>query len=931
MKRIKNTLLTRRVWIFAISALVVLGSLICFSAFAQRRHGRALSSSQNGIRAFADESDPDRALHLEEENDPISINLRNEWRKRFLGNAGAPGDYAKGLDDASTLPLSPLVQNWSFQALSPMWNDWGYGGYPCQSPLPPDSPCGSGGRIWAIAVDPTNADIVYIGSEGGGIAKSTDAGAHWSYLSDGLSSQSIRSLAIDPISNNIVYAGTGTLARFGVGIYRSINSGSTWTLLGARQFSGKTVSKLAIDPLTAGSTRTTTLYASTILIDINGNGFHSVWKSTDSGTNWAQIRGPTGGAANGSFYDIAINPDEPRRGGGLYVTAPDGLFRSTDGGASWSRSIHPRGTPPDPGAPACLARDSHYLYIAFPENGHATVARSAFVSGSWTDLPAPCVPMPPPDPPYCAALYTFPAFGVNPGNPQQIFVGGGGDLVYSLDGGTNWLRSHDVHVDMDSIAFCPNNPQRIYLGTDGGIHRADYTGGSEIRWWSKNENFPSSLMYGLSISRDDHIVQGNQDNGTQLGWAGRNPPWGPIYGGDGWKPKIEQTMSDGCDRLYYVYYGSVVGKNSRAPMRVVICGATRTDTNITPPGAFGEHSAFFPAMFVAPSDWNRVIMGFQKVWRTTDGGATQPHWTRIGGSGCVDDPACASFTSVYEAPSDTNVIYAVAENSRVWVTLNANQGNSATWTNRTSNLPPADSTGGILAVTIDPANPQVAYIAHTRANTGLYKTTDGGVSWTSLGFGKLGCWDVAIDPANTSHVFAATSAGVYTSTDGGTAWASTVGIPAGMEVTSLSLNAISRHLAASTYGRGAYILDLGEVRQAESGVLTGCYIQADPNASGGYRVDGISSPGDNVAFNNFTQTTQITIRYASPYTGTFGLYVNGARVVSIPITSTGPYPQGWTIFAEKVVNVTIPVNATVKFQYDTGDVGINLDYVMMAR
>ena len=928
MKTIKNTLLTRPVWVFLISAIIALASLTCFSAFAQRRHSSAPSSKQPGIRAFSNGSDSDRAPYFEEEKDPDLIRMRNEWRRRFIGNPGAPGDYTKGLSEVSTLPLSPLVQNWVFQALSPMWNDWGNTGYPCQTPLPPDSPCGSGGRIWAIAVDPTNADTVYVGSEGGGIAKSTDAGAHWSYLSNGLSSQSIRSLAIDPISNNIVYAGTGTLERFGVGIYRSINSGGTWTNVGSSQFSGKTVCKIAVDPPTAGSTRTTTLYAS--VIDVIGGGIHSVWKSTNSGTNWTQLPRTASGARSGSFYDIAINPDEARLGGGVYVTAPDGLFRSTDGGTSWSSSIHPRGTPPDPGAPSCLARDSHYLYIAFPENGHVTIAKSALGIGSWNELPPPCVPMPPPDPPYCAALYTFPSFGVNPARPNQIFVGGGGDLVYSLDGGANWLRAHDVHVDNDSIAFCPNNPQRIYLGTDGGMYRADYTSGSEIRWWSKNENFPSSLMYGLSISRDDHIVQGNQDNGTQLGWAGRNPPWGSIYGGDGWKPKIEQTMSDGCDRLYYVYYGSVVNSDSRAPMRVVMCGATRTDTNITPTGAYGEQMSFFPAMFVAPTDWNRVVMGFQKIWRSTDGGQTSPHWTRIGGTGCVDS-ACATFTSVYEAPTDTNVIYAVAGNSRVWVTSNANQGNSATWTNRTSNLPPADGTGGILAVTIDPSNSQIAYIGHTRANTGLYKTTNGGISWTQLGFGTLGCWDVAIDPANTSHVFAATSAGVYASTDGGTTWASTAGIPAGMEVTSLSLNAITRHLAASTYGRGAYILDLGELRQAEAGVLTGCYIQADPNASGGYRVDGISSPGDNVAFNNFTQTTQITIRYASPYTGTFGLYVNGTRVASIPITATGPYPQGWTIFAEKVVNVTIPANATVKFQYDTGDVGINLDYVMIAR
>jgi hypothetical protein len=192
--------------------------------------------------------------------------------------------------------------------------------------------------------------------------------------------------------------------------------------------------------------------------------------------------------------------------------------------------------------------------------------------------------------------------------------------------------------------------------------------------------------------------------------------------------------------------------------------------------------------------------------------------------------------------------------------------------------------------------------------------------------------DVAIDPVNHLHIFAASHAGVFASTDGGATWPGMpAGIPAGMAVTSLSLNATSRHLAAATYGRGAYILDLGEVRQAEAGVLTNCYIQADPNASGGYRVDGISSAGDNVAFNNFTQTTQITIRYASPYTGTFGLYVSGTRVASIPITATGPYPQGWTIFTEKIINVSIPANVTVKFQYDAGDVGINLDYIMIAR
>jgi hypothetical protein len=121
--------------------------------------------------------------------------------------------------------------------------------------------------------------------------------------------------------------------------------------------------------------------------------------------------------------------------------------------------------------------------------------------------------------------------------------------------------------------------------------------------------------------------------------------------------------------------------------------------------------------------------------------------------------------------------------------------------------------------------------------------------------------------------------------------------------------------------------------EAESGTRTGCYFQADSNASGGARVDGIDANGDNVSFTNFQGTSVIKIRYASPNSGTFGLYVDGARVASIPITATAPPPQGWYTYGEKTINVTIPAGATVKFQYDYNqtihDVAINLDAIVV--
>ena len=129
-----------------------------------------------------------------------------------------------------------------------MYNDWGHGGDPCMLPLPPSSPCGASARIQVIAVDPTNADVIYVGHEGG-LAKSTDAGGHWSYLSNGFPSQSISAITIDPIQHNYIYVGTGVNDRFGQAILRSSDAGASWTSnLGGAQFTGKNVGKIAIEP-----------------------------------------------------------------------------------------------------------------------------------------------------------------------------------------------------------------------------------------------------------------------------------------------------------------------------------------------------------------------------------------------------------------------------------------------------------------------------------------------------------------------------------------------------------------------------------------------------------------------------------------------------------------------------------------------------------
>src|SRR5260370_23297938 len=207
-----------------------------------------------------------------------------------------------------------------------------------------------------------------------------------------------------------------------------------------------------------------------------------------------------------------------------------------------------------------------------------------------------------------------------------------------------------------------------------------------------------------------------------------------------------------------------------------------------------------------PSAPTHIIAACQHVVRTLDGPTVTPgSWTTIGQS--LADPTQPldayynSVTAAYEATNHPNLIYAVALQGKVWVTTNANSGPAAIWQDVTHNAP-----GGISAITVHPTDPQTAYLA---CDSGVYKTTNMGTTWTQQGVPNLIYRDVAIDPENPQHIFAASFAGVFASTDGGLTWGNmSDGIPSGMPVSALSFNATSRQLAASTYGRGVYILNL---------------------------------------------------------------------------------------------------------------------------
>jgi photosystem II stability/assembly factor-like uncharacterized protein len=641
--------------------------------------------------------------------------------------------------------------------------------------------------VYSLAIDPINANVVYTGSPAG-LAKTTDGGGTWRYLSDRWESQSVSAIAINPAASNEVYVGTGRegagYASYQVGLYRSFDGGLSWSSpLGETDFDGTYIRAIAVDPNASYSQSATTLYVA------NGcDNDCGLWRSTDSGVSWSQKY-----EARHGVYDVAM--DIATHPSTLYITEDNGTYKSTDSGQSWI-SIHDVLE----GSRNRISVVNSAIYLLGPDDLDHNLYKSVDGGATWIQIPTDC---------FAGASCRgnnsigFGVFAVNPANPQNIVAGN--LALYSTDNqGITWTRIDNnwaIHADQRAIAFSQTAPGVVYVGNDGGVVTSTDAG---QKWTNLNQNFPGALLYGVALSRDGTMIAGTQDNGVIFSDP-RMPygrTWYAIHGGDSAHNLIDPTDSR-------IAYFTMYGRNAQNQN---IWRATRATPGTTPaptlirPSQFNQDSAcnFFPTFSMNPRSPRHLIAACQQVVRTLDGTASPaPVWTTIGNGPLPSGTpgVTAKVTAASEAPNNSDVIYAVTNYDTVFVTSNAGLGNGATWEQSTDY-----HSGGISTVKVDPTNYQIAYLA---TDSGIYKTTDMGTSWTQYGISNAIYRDVAIDPAYPQHIFAASNAGVFASTDGGLSWGDmSEGIPSGMVVSSLSFNAASRQLAASTYGRGVYLLDV---------------------------------------------------------------------------------------------------------------------------
>jgi photosystem II stability/assembly factor-like uncharacterized protein len=609
-----------------------------------------------------------------------------------------------------------------------------------------------------------------------------------------------------------------------------------------------------------------------------------LYKTSDGGKIWTQIlKGPnlsTGCTA------IAIDPTDPnvmfaalwdfrRRGweyrsGGESPTAPSasGLFRSNDGGTTWTE-VTAEGNKGFPKKPygriaVAIAPSNAKRVYAFVESPESALFLSDDGGLTWDkrDKSNWMVWRP----------FYFANLIVDPKNPDRVFKTDGA-LILSEDAGKSFAvvgGFQGAHGDVHDVWIDPTNTQTVFAGDDGGMWYS-YNGGS--KWW-KGQNLPVSQFYHVSVDDNDpyRVYGGLQDNSS---WVGEsqypggitNSQWENMYNGDGFWMFPDPADPD---YLYAEYQGGNVGRVNRY---------THEARNIQPRPNYKEKLRFNwnTPIALSPNEKGTIYIGAQFLFRSRDHGQT---WDRISpdlttndpekqkqeqsGGVTIDNSSAEMHTTIYsisESPKDKSLIWVGTDDGNLQLTRDGGK----TWTNVVGNIPnlPKNSwVSWVQASNFDAATAYAAFDRHTFGDMAPYvfKTTDYGKTWTPLitseeskgvrGYAHV----IKEDLVKPNLLFLGTEFGLYVSIDGGKNWAQFKGnhFPA-VAVRDLAIQPRENDLILATHGRGIWIVDdITPLRALTPDLLTqeATFVSARPvqqriEGSGGWANGDAAFVGDN--------------------------------------------------------------------------------------
>ncbi len=678
---------------------------------------------------------------------------------------------------AAYLRSREMALGQSGKRMAAAWESWG-----------PDTLNDLGGRILSHAFHPNDSQVLFVGSNGGGLWKTVDGGAQWFPLTDQIPSLRISSIAINPQDPDQILIGTGsgwanTLnLKPGVGVLRSTDGGLTFQPTNFsypfNESAGVSTYDLVWDP-TDGSR-------------IHLAATNGTWLSTDGGLNWIlRISGETSA--------LVLNKSAPQT---VYAAVQgDGIYRSTNSGQSYTRLSNglPNGT--------VMAQTSLTICDGSPDVLYTAIAHSTTLGleglyrtndggDTWMKLNGTPNFMCQPGQSTGCVGWLFNAIQVSPVDPDLLLVGGV-QAWRTENGGQSWTW-HDylsngigvnndglTYVDHFAFGFDPSDDTTVYAFNDGGVFKSTDSG----QWWDPAcTGLVTSMIYRVaSFSGDgNQLVAGFQDHGLQrLDHTGGNTRW------------TRWTTNDGCavnwdhDNVNIIYGDLQNGNHVKS-----FSSGTFAAQPIGINAGIMESGPFISPTVIHPTDdLTLYTASTSRIYKTTNGGT---NWSVSANA--------ANVMTIGLDRVNPDIVYAHAYTSSswtIWRSFNAgaswapiNHSTIPTW--RVTDLEACPFTSGVVYATRNSAFPNSDHVK---------KSFDFGATWTNItgNLPDIFTYAIAISPFNADHLYLATELGVFVSTNAGGSWQQwNDGLPF-VYAHDIHYHEATRTIRLATLGRGVWV------------------------------------------------------------------------------------------------------------------------------